>query len=61
MKTMIHQVIQTLHFMLELINLLFLYDFFIFFQVKEMLSFDKATYLSLLCKFILSERLIHTL
>ena len=41
----------------NLLNLLFLYDFFIFSHLLKILRFDKATYLSLLYKFILSERL----
>ena len=37
-------------------NLLLLYDFFIFLYVFHIQRFDKATYLSLLFKFILSAR-----
>ena len=39
------------------LNLLFLYDLFIFFHVCLMLRFDKATYLSLLFMSIVSKRL----
>ena len=46
------------HIGVDILNLLFLYHiFFISFHVYLMLKFDKATYLSLLFKFILSERL----
>ena len=31
------------HFRADILNLLFLYDFLIFFHVKYMLRFDKAT------------------
>ena len=36
----------------DILNLLFLYDSFIFFHVYYMLRFDRATHLSLLFKFI---------
>ena len=39
----------------HVLNLLFLYDFFIFFHVQYILRFGKVTYLSVLFKFILSE------
>ena len=60
---MIHQAIQNLHsmFRADNLNLLFLHDLFIFFHVQKMLKFDKATYLSLLYKFILSERFSNSL
>ena len=38
-----------------------MHDFLIFFHVQQMLRLDKATYLSLLFKFILSERLSNSL
>ena len=38
----------------DILNLLFLYSFFMFFDVYYKLKFHKATYLSLLFKFILS-------
>lgn len=41
----------------DILNLLFSYYFFIFFHVKYKLRFGKATYLSFLLKFILSENL----
>ena len=56
---MIHQVIQILHSILELILILF--DFFIFLHVEYMLGFDKATYITLLFQFTLSIRLINSL
>ena len=63
---MIHQVIQiyysTLEFWItDILNLLFLYDFFIFFHEWYRQRFDKATYLSLPFKFILSGRLSNSL
>ena len=52
-----HRVIRILHSRWELIflHLLLLYDFFIFLHIQFMLRFEKATYLSLLFKSILSE------
>ena len=41
----------------DILNVLFLYDFFIFFQVYYILGFDKVTYVSFLFKSILSGRL----
>ena len=45
----------------DILNLLFLYYYFMFFHLQYMLRFDKATYLSLLFKSILSERLDNSL
>ena len=45
----------------NILNLLFLYDFFIFCHVQYMLRLDKAKYLSLLFKPILSVRLNNNL
>ena len=42
----------------DILNLFILYDYFIFFRLLQyMLRFDKATYVSLLIKFISSKRL----
>ena len=41
----------------ETLSLLFLRTYFFFFHIKSMLNFDKATYLLLFFKFVLSERL----
>ena len=60
----IHQVIQILHSMLELkleFKFIFLIGFFIFFHAQYMLRFDRATYLSLHFKIILSVRLSNSL
>ena len=45
----------------DILDLLFLYDFFIFFHVQFMLRFDKVQYLSPLFKFILFARLSNSL
>ena len=44
----------------DILNSLFFYDFFIFLHNQYMLKFDKAPYLSLLFKFVLSARLINS-
>ena len=49
------------HVRAHILNLLFLYDFFIFFHVYQMLRFENAIYLSLLFKSFLSERLSNSL
>ena len=45
----------------DILNLLFFYNFSLFFHVYYLVRFDKATCLSLFFKFILSERLSNTL
>ena len=45
----------------NILNLLFFYDFFIFFYVQYMIKFDRARYLSLLFKSILSATLSNSL
>ena len=50
-----------LHVRADILNFLFLYGFFIFFHVLYLLRFDKATYLSLFFKYILSARLSNSL
>ena len=55
----IHQIIRTVGS--DILKLLFLYDFFIFFHGQLMLRFDKVTCLSLLFKFVLPVRLSNSL
>ena len=59
---MIYQVFKSsFHVGDDILNLLFLYDFFRFFHANHMLRFDKVTYLSLLFKFIFYARLSNNL
>ena len=63
MQNIIHQVMQIYQstFGVDILNLLFLHDISTFFHVEYMSRLDKATYLSFLLKFILSQRLINSL
>ena len=49
------------HVGVDFLNLLFLYDFFIFFHEQHMVLFDIAAYFSPPLKFILSARLSNSI
>ena len=55
---MIHQLI---HVGADILNLLFLYKFFIFLHVSQILIFDKVIYLYFFLKSIFSVRLTNSL